>query len=160
ACGLALQTAERGITDETWAFIDRKAWDPDWELVLLFFAGKVRSPERLLALLSEPAPTATNPWGDDVFGHRLALAGQAPAEIPTPVRQRHQEQVNRNTTEVFSLWWEHECQETTEAIAALSGALPSLARANGCLLRKPWLLRAGHGRGATPSGSESPTPLL
>jgi HEAT repeat protein len=65
---------------EWWDFVDRMAWDPDWEGVLLFAAGQLgeRANELARRLLQGK---------DDIFRHRLALAAMCLAEAPAGVRE-------------------------------------------------------------------------
>lgn len=67
------------VTD--WDLGDRKAWDPDWEHVLTFLAGKLdgKRVHRLLELFA-------NEDRDDVLRHRLALAARCLPEISEPAR--------------------------------------------------------------------------
>jgi hypothetical protein len=55
-------------------FVDRKAWLPNWQEVIVLLAGKVHDAVPLLELLSDDAT-------DDVFRHRLALAALCLPEI-------------------------------------------------------------------------------
>jgi hypothetical protein len=54
--------------------VDRKAWLPQWQEVIILLAGKLDDPVPLLELLSDDAT-------DDVFRHRLALAALCLPEI-------------------------------------------------------------------------------
>lgn len=95
----------------TWtvrALVDKKAWDPRWQEVILLLAGQVQDPLSLLAWLSHPA-------GDDVFRHRLCLAARclpelAPADYPA-LAARSQPNLHtlshRIAREVLELWWLH-----------------------------------------------------
>ena len=62
--------------------VDAKAWDPRWIEVITLLAGRLSDPGPLLDRLSNPAPTPTNPTGDDEFRHRLNVAAMCLAEIP------------------------------------------------------------------------------
>jgi len=55
-------------------FVDRKAWLPSWQEVIVLLAGKLNDPVPLLELLS-------NDETDDIFRHRLALAALCLPEI-------------------------------------------------------------------------------
>jgi hypothetical protein len=55
-------------------FVDRKAWLPSWQEVIVLLAGKLSDPVPLLELLS-------NDETDDIFRHRLALAALCLPEI-------------------------------------------------------------------------------
>jgi len=75
-----------------WDFVDRMAWDPGWEGVLLFAAGQLgeRANDLARRLLDGE---------DDIFRHRLALAAMCLAEAPLHVRL--EELVDRITAEVW-----------------------------------------------------------
>jgi hypothetical protein len=55
-------------------FLDKKAWLPAWQEVIVLLAGKLDDPVPLLALLADESK-------DDLFRHRLALAARCLAEI-------------------------------------------------------------------------------
>jgi predicted NACHT family NTPase len=55
-------------------FVDRKAWLPSWQEVIVLLAGNLKDPVPLLELLSDDKK-------DDVFRHRLALAALCLPEI-------------------------------------------------------------------------------
>lgn len=110
-------------------FLDRKAWDPAWQEVLILLVGQLDAPEPLLKMLSTAEPTPTNPPGDDMFRHRLALAAQCMAELDVDQRERASELLAQITKQVFELWWEY--KNTTEpAVMHLTRALPALAQVN------------------------------
>jgi hypothetical protein len=85
-------------------WVDKKAWDPVWRGVICLLTGRLNDAGPLLEMLSNRKPTATNPSGDDVFQHRLALAAQCLAEIPKPVQLSRSPWINAITTEVFAVW--------------------------------------------------------
>jgi HEAT repeat protein len=101
--------------------VDRKAWLPAWEEIVLFLAGQLREPAPLLELLADGSR-------DDLFRHRLGLAGRCLAEIAQPPAAL----ANRITTEAFSAWWEQAQGGTAIAVVDhLGRALPALARSGG-----------------------------
>ncbi len=105
-------------------FIDRQAWDPGFENVLLFLAGLLADPEPLLHRLCDESL-------DDISHHRLGLAGQCLAELSAATRQKHQERIDDVTHRVFARWWKHVRDRTEPLVTPLRRALPSLAQVNG-----------------------------
>ena len=67
--------------------VDKKAWDPRWQEVMTLLAGQLDNPAPLLEMLSQPDPTPTNPHGDDLFCHRLALSALCPRCDPQLARR-------------------------------------------------------------------------
>ncbi len=61
--------------------ISRKAWDPAWLEVIKLMAGNLENPCPLLELFLNPKPTQENPWGDDMFRHRLSVSALCLPEI-------------------------------------------------------------------------------
>jgi hypothetical protein len=55
-------------------FVDRKAWLPTWQEVILLLSGKLDDPVLLLEMLADDGK-------DDIFRHRLALAALCLPEI-------------------------------------------------------------------------------
>jgi len=84
------------VTD--WDLGDRKAWDPDWEHVLTFLAGKLdgKRVHRLLELFA-------NEDRDDVLRHRLALAARCLPEISEPARSGNEQLISRICERTVSL---------------------------------------------------------
>jgi hypothetical protein len=109
-----------------WTLVDRKAWDPAWQEVLVFAAGQLagQRPRPLLEALADAGR-------DDLFRHRLALAARCLAEVPAQQRARLADLCDRVTEESFGLWWEHRRQGTAEVVGHLGGALPCLRIVNG-----------------------------
>jgi HEAT repeat protein len=170
---------------ETWTYIDRKAWDPDWETVLLFLAGRLRDPLPLLERLrgarsaergaggaerpgigtpcapAKRAPgakrPAPNPPGDDLFHHRLALAGQCLPEIAPEIRRTQATAIDGITSEAFHAWWDLRLENPeAAALNRISHALPALGQAGGRVHGLPlseWLCRRL--RDADPKVSEA-----
>ena len=114
-------------------FLDRKAWDPRWQEVICLLAGRLKDPLPLLEMLADPAPTPTNPEGDDFFGHRRALAALCRAEIPASVRSDEvcQRQIDRITAEVVSPRERHSRDGTGATDPHIYRALPALDQVNG-----------------------------
>lgn len=109
------------ISPETvWTFVDKKAWDPDWQPFILFLAGKLPDPTPLLNLLTDKKQ-------DDFFRHRLALAALCLPELSSAGRQAQSATVDAITTEVSSLWFEHSRTGTQGAIVHLTDTLSALA---------------------------------
>lgn len=87
--------------------VDCKAWDPAWHEVITLLAGRLNDPTPLLDMLSNPEPTETNPHGDDMFRHRLALAAGSLTDIPARVCARHAGTVQTLARRAFIYWWKH-----------------------------------------------------
>jgi hypothetical protein len=97
-------------------FVDRKAWDSAWQEVLCLLAGRLHQPIELLQMVSEVAPTPTNPYGDDLLRHRLALAGRCCLEV----RQSYwtpaiKERTTSITDALIANWW-YEWEAATEEL--------------------------------------------
>ena len=114
--------------------VDRKAWDPRWQEVIVLFTAQLRDPMPLLQLL-------TDEKRDDMFRHRLGLAALCLPEIPLVRRTQLTRLVDGITTTAFSLWWRHKKMNTTPAIPALTRALPALGQVNGRVNGTPLLER-------------------
>jgi len=71
-----------GQLDDLWKFLDDAAWNPAWDQVFVFLAGRLNDSSTLLEMLSDPEV-------DDSLRHRLGLAGRCIGEL-TP------EQCNRS----------------------------------------------------------------
>jgi hypothetical protein len=114
--------------------IDRKAWDPRWQEVIIFLAGQLAAPFPLFTLLTQTKQ-------DDLFRHRLALAAMCLPEVLGVDRQLASV-ADRITTEAITCWLQHEQRGTKAAIPHLTRALPILGVSNGCVKRTPlwqWL---------------------
>jgi HEAT repeat protein len=85
-----------------WAFVDRKAWDPRWEQVIVLLAGQLQNPIPLLKFLADADR-------DDLFRHRLCVAALCLPEIgsqaKTPLADVSQLQQKIAVT-VWNLWVE------------------------------------------------------
>ena len=84
--------------------IDKKAWRPEWQQVIIFLAHQMDDPTPLLHMLSKPKPTRTNPFGDDLFRHRLALAVLCLAETDQEWRVSHKTLVTSIATNSVKIW--------------------------------------------------------
>ena len=138
AWDLAKQAENEGWPMIT-ALADQKAWMPEWQEVIVLLAGQLRGPRPLLEMLSDPKPTNTNRWGDDYFRHRLAVAAQCLPEIPSEIRTRESEIVDRITTAAFSLWWEWKINGMEEVVPHFTCVLPTLGQVNGRMEGVPLL---------------------
>lgn len=127
--------AERVKKDTAaWEFIDHKAWDPNWEEVIVLLAGRLgNSPahlRRLLEILSDNAK-------DDVFRHRLEVAARCSAEIPQGIRLSFAIDVDDIASVVWKLWrgnkdrpfWPGLARRRRGEVLYLTRALTSLIRA-------------------------------
>jgi len=92
AIAAAINDPERGwdsklkLSGKEWTvhlLVDKKAWDPAWEEIIILLAGQLDDPVPLLKMLSDPEPTPTNPTGDDIFRHRLCLAARCLPGLPS-----------------------------------------------------------------------------
>ncbi len=108
---------------------DKKAWDPDWQEVMLLFAGQLEDPMPFLEMLYNPKPTRTNPKGDDMFRHRLCLSALCLAEI-SPEKREAKDLVIDITTEAFGFWWKYEKISSVNNLPHEEQVLQSLARRN------------------------------
>jgi len=131
---------------EFWQFVDAKAWDPDWEQVVLFLAGQLSCSADMLRQLLELLSDNTK---DDLFRHRLAVAARCLGEIPSDQHVEVSAEIDRVTEACFAHWSDYSDWYTKGGLRHLSGALPALGRVNGRVGEVPllnWLsqmLRAG-----------------
>jgi hypothetical protein len=126
-----LERSDDGTDSPEWKMVERKAWHPAWHEVIKMLAGRLDDPAPLIRVLSDPQPTKNNPYGDDIFRHRLALAAMCLPEIVTEKRDANVKLIDRITDEAFLLWWEHNSKSTADAVTSLRQALASLAQVNG-----------------------------
>lgn len=143
AAGLARRVNESALTDpweepllvggKRWRvreFVDRKAWDPRWQEVICQYAGRLNRPRPLFEMLWNPTASDTNPEGDDVFRHRLALACLCLVELTAQTREPLSDLVGRVTSMAFSFWWRFAIKGTLDVIPHLTEALPALGAVN------------------------------
>lgn len=128
--------------------VDRKAWDPRWQEVIILLAGQLDDPLPLLNLLADKHK-------DDYLRHRLALAAQCLPEVRPVLDQRPLEVVDFSrrallpallkssldhrpltiidqiTTNAFSCWWGHKITQTDDLVPHLARALSALGQASG-----------------------------
>ncbi len=132
-----------------WDFVDRKAWDPNWEQVIVFLAAKLTNTPKLLRELLRRLTDETK---DDLFRHRLALAAQCSGEIPVELKGGFDTEIDYITSFVFRLWWTHHEKDTKAVVPHLTRALLTLGRVNGAglialsralLLHPDWDVRRG-----------------
>ncbi|MCI0349728.1 MAG: hypothetical protein L0Z53_09910, partial [Acidobacteriales bacterium] len=112
-------------------FMSKKAWLPEWREVVTLLAGKLNDPAPLLEMLSNPEPTRTNPHGDDLLRHRLALAALCLPEARAGIEPKMSNLVDRITSDVFSIYWEHRRNKIDNVVPHLTRSLPVLAQAQG-----------------------------
>lgn len=68
------RTSGNQTAEATWEYVDRKAWDPKWEQVIVLLAGILQDPIPLLKRLADAGR-------DDLFLHRLCLAALCLPEV-------------------------------------------------------------------------------
>lgn len=117
--------------------VEKKAWDPAWQEVIVLLAGLLQNPAPLLKLLADRK-------GDDLFRHRLTLAVLCLPEIKPRYRTwRLSRLVDKITTDAFRLWWDHHTPNISKNVAPvpalLDHALPALGQANGRVNGQPLL---------------------
>ena len=112
--------------------VDYKAWDPGWQNVICMFAGCLNDPTALLQMLANAEPSPTNPRGDDVFRHRLSLAGQCVADLPAQLREPCRDLIDGIAADIVREWCVHVNRSSTKVASELAQALACLvtARAN------------------------------
>lgn len=107
--------------------VDKKAWDPRYQEIVVLLAGQLNDPVPLLDLLVYETE-------DDLFGHRLALAAQCLPEARRASTQRLSNlvsRVNQITTEAFFYWLRTRIGSISGAVPHLTRTLPVLAQVNG-----------------------------
>jgi hypothetical protein len=123
---LAARDLARRVKSGGWgsvtALVDRKAWRPAWQEVLVLLAGQLEDPVPLLRLLA-------NKERDDLFRHRLALAALCLTEVRAEALDRLV--LGRITTDVVTVLVAHRRKEIEAAVAHLERALSALGQANG-----------------------------
>ncbi|MBN1675669.1 MAG: HEAT repeat domain-containing protein [Kiritimatiellae bacterium] len=140
---LSASELARQANKEGWAaisrLIDKKAWLPAWEQVVVLLAGMLVEPAPLLEMLRNPAPTPTNPTGDDVHRGRLALAARCIPELPPRRRTYCGDLVDRVTAEICTFLLTHHIPRPWRTCAHLCLALPAIAQVNGRIRGLPCL---------------------
>ncbi len=120
-----------GRTGTIGELVDKKAWHPRWHEVIGMLAGRLDEPGPLLGRLSNSAPTLTNPTGDDIARHRLALAALCLPDIPIQQRGALHKQIDAITTRSFAAWWRASEGGQPGRDRTLGQALKALAQVNG-----------------------------
>jgi hypothetical protein len=130
----------RRANDDCWqaiaATVDRRAWLPNWEEVIVLLAGLLEDPEPLLTMLAKADATSSNPLGDDYFRHRLALVARCLPSLKPETRTTVAPTVDAITTSCVKRWWEAEEHDTAKTVEHLTRALPALAYVNGRITRR------------------------
>lgn len=94
----------RRVKGEGWqamaALVDRKAWLPAWQEVIILLAAWLPDTTRLLELLSDRKK-------DDYFRHRLALAALCLPELQREARRAQSKIVDQITSAAVTFWGEH-----------------------------------------------------
>ena len=120
---LAARALARRVKSERWlaiaAQVDRKAWRPAWQEVIVLLAGQLADPLPLLRLLADKRR-------DDLFRHRLALAALCLTEVPADLLDSPE--VDGIATEVVTCWVEHQREGTRDAVAHLTRALSAVGQ--------------------------------
>ncbi len=121
----------RALAGKGWdtiaTLIDKKAWSPAWQEVIILLAGQLEKPKEVADLLR----CLTNEQNDDVLRHRLALAAQCLPEAHQTLRENENTKIAAQiTTNVFTLWRGYQQNDTTGAVPHLTAALPALGQVN------------------------------
>jgi HEAT repeat protein/DNA-binding winged helix-turn-helix (wHTH) protein len=137
----------KGDSGQVWGGIDRKAWDPEWEQVMVYLAARLgdiavghnksmgeRKRKLRLRQLKHLLMLLTDKKKDDYFRHRLALAAQCLPEIPDDIRRIISRDVRFITATAFEQLWQRAIEETDWAVPHLTRALPAIGRVNGTWL--------------------------
>ncbi len=123
ACSLAQQGNGEGGWEAIKALVDRKAWDPAWQEVIVLLAGRLHDPISVLRLLSDPNR-------DDHFRHRLCLAAQTLSELSlspqtSPLLQTLSQQIAKD---VFKFWWnrgDFDLLHVSRCLPTIAGSCPA-----------------------------------
>ena len=122
---LAARALAQRVQAEGWeaisVLLDRKAWRPTWQEVIVLLAGQLADPVPLLRLLADRRR-------DDLFRHRLALATFCLTEIPADVRDPLV--VDGIATELVTVWVKHRREGTDAVVAHLMRALSAIGQAS------------------------------
>lgn len=90
--------AIRCSQQNAWDILDKLAWSPRWEEVVIFVAGRLRDPSPLLQMLFDSR-------NDDHFRHRLALAVLCLGEISSDTLATHAQLAKSILEAFFEKWW-------------------------------------------------------
>lgn len=120
-------------------YVDRMAWLSEWQEVIILLAGELGDPQPMLEMLFNPKPTPTNPHGDDLFRHRLGLAGQCLSELPAAFAAHQSSLPGQITTSIVFCWWEHKLKQSEFTVVHLQRAFPALAQGNARMVEKTLL---------------------
>jgi HEAT repeat protein len=121
--------------------VDRKAWHPAWNEVVIMLAGRLERPEEVRALLERLA----DPRTDDIHQHRAILAAQCLDELKADHRTQVKPIVDRLTERIFGkVLGEYKTEGFFLKIDEwlldhFAPALPPLVRANGTYEGEPVL---------------------
>jgi HEAT repeat protein len=124
-------------------FVDRKAWLPSWQEVIVLLAGNLDTPVPLLELLSDDKK-------DDTFRHRLTLAGlclpeiksfldtarKPPPDARTMTTQRLFRLRDEITTKAFCHWWCNAIMNARKAVRHLDSSLAATNWVHGRLIER------------------------
>jgi HEAT repeat protein len=114
--------------------MDKKAWGPRWQEVLILFTGLLENPAPWLKLLMTKKK-------DDFFRHRLALATLCLPELAFDLREKHAKLISKITAISFSIWWRYHLKAVTDPVPHLSRILPALGQINSQIGSSPMRLR-------------------
>jgi hypothetical protein len=100
--------------------LDRKAWRPAWQEVIVLLGGLLADPAQLLRLLSDGRR-------DDVYRHRLAVAALCLTEVAAGALETAV--AGKIAREVIALRMEHDRKGILAPIPHLERALVAVGRA-------------------------------
>jgi len=103
--------AEWGLVDRNWS------WDPNWEQVILFLAGKLSEHEVAIYRL---ITTLSNRRTDDAIHYRLLLAAKCLSELPGETLAQLRETVEDITERTLSWWERSRTPISRSAVSALA----------------------------------------
>lgn len=130
ACKLEPSEQEKGqenISKHCWKLVDKKAWHPAWQEVIILLAGKLNNPVPLLKLLASRRK-------DDYFRHRLALAFLCVPEVPSTLRVQCVRLVGSIVNAGFSSWSKGRFPHATRCFPVIAQASPDIVLP--CLIRR------------------------
>jgi len=109
--------------------LDKKAWDPKWQDIFIFIAGKLREnanpadQEKFLRMIRKPIK---GPQKDDTFRHRLALAVFCVLEMFIPdhgEKNQAREEREEIFEEAFEVWRKYHIKDMGDLIPYLDKSL-------------------------------------